>query len=70
MFCSQVDTNLASIPLTIVFKTFKSFLNLFQADDPINEMLFRPKLVLHRCISKVICDLVIYIGERVYINNI
>ena len=44
-----------------VFKIFKLLLNLFQIDGPINEVLFWPKLLLFKGISKVICDLVLYV---------
>ena len=42
-----------------MFKTFR-LPNSFQIDGPINEMLFSPKLLFLKDISKVICDLVLY----------
>ena len=47
-----------------MFKMFRSLLNLFQIDGPINEMLFWPMLLFLRGISKAICDLVLYILEE------
>ena len=47
-----------------MFKMFRSLLNLFQIDGPINELLFWPMLLFLRGISKAICDLVLYILEE------
>ena len=44
-----------------VFKSVRLFLSLFQIDDLLNEMLFWPKLLCLRGISKAIFDLVLYI---------
>ena len=44
-----------------VFKWFKSFLNIFQKDGFKNKMLFCPRLLFLKGISKVICDLVSYV---------
>ena len=43
-----------------VFEIFRSLLSLFKIDGPINKMLFRPKLLFLRGISKAICGLVLY----------
>ena len=45
-----------------MFKIFKSLLNLFQKDGPITETLFWPESLFFRGISKVLCDLVLYIS--------
>ena len=37
----------------VVFKNFRSLLNLFQIDGPINEILLWPKLLFFRLISKI-----------------
>ena len=37
----------------VVFKNFRSLLNLFQIDGPINEILLSPKLLFFRLISKI-----------------
>ena len=44
-----------------VFKSVRLFLSLFQIDDLLNAMLFWPKLLCLRGISKAIFDLVLYI---------
>lgn len=44
-----------------VFKIFRSLLNLFEKDRPIIEMIFWPKLIFFKGISKTINYLVLYI---------
>ena len=44
-----------------VFKIFRSLLNLFEMDRPIIEMIFWPKLIFLKGISKTINYLVLYI---------
>ena len=44
-----------------VFKVFKSLLNLFKIDGAKNEMIFCPRLLYLKGISKNICDLALYV---------
>ena len=53
----------------VVFKTFNLRLNLFQRDGSINEMLFLPKLLFFKVISKAKCHVKLYVflgGQKVH----